>query len=84
MIPMFAEESEIRDFIIEVCSVMYRRGTRRVPIGALMRLCGVTNDNAQQWDELFFDLDDEFVAAWQKLQAKHQPKPRQRKKNILH
>lgn len=70
MHPMFTEESEIRDFIIEVCSVMYRRGTRRVPIGALMRLCGVENQNAQEWDELFFDLDDDFLASWKSLQKK--------------
>lgn len=82
MHPMFTEESEIRDFIIEVCSVMYRRGTRRVPIGALMRLCGVENHNAQEWDTLFFDLDEDFVASWQALQKKSRGKPR--KKQTMH
>ena len=82
MHPMFTEESEIRDFIIEVCSLMYRRGTRRVPIGALMRLCGVTNDNAQEWDELYFDLDDEFLASWQALQKKSRAQTR--KKRTVH
>lgn len=82
MHPMFTEESEIRDFIIEVCSVIYRRGTRRVPIGALMRLCGVDNTNAQEWDDLFFDLDDDFLASWQELQRKN--RNNRRKKNVLH
>lgn len=82
MHPMFTEESEIRDFIIEVCSLMYKRGTRRVPIGALMRLCGVENQNAQEWDELFFDLDEEFVESWRALQKKSRRQPR--KKRTMH
>ena len=82
MHPMFTQESEIRDFIIEVCGVMYRRGSRQVPIGALMRLCGVTNENAQEWDEMFFDLDQEFLASWRALQQKS--RGRQRKKNTVH
>jgi hypothetical protein len=61
---------------------MYKRGTRRVPIGALMRLCGVENQNAQEWDELFFDLDEQFVESWRALQKKSRGQPR--KKRTMH
>lgn len=53
-------EIAIRDFIIDICEVMHRRGYSSVSIGAMMRLIGVGEDRARQHDDQFFTLDQEF------------------------
>ena len=53
-------ESAIRDIIMDICEVMYKRGYDTVPIGAMMRLVGVDESRAQKHDNEYIALDDEF------------------------
>ena len=53
-------ENAMQDLIVDICELMYTRGYRAVPIGALMRLIGVNDETAAQHDHELFQLDDEF------------------------
>lgn len=55
-------ESAIKELIIDICEVMYRRGYDTVPIGAMMRLVGVGDERAKKHDNDYFALDEEFKA----------------------
>ncbi len=65
-------EQAVQDLIIEICEVMYHKGFDMVPIGAVMRLVGVNNEKASQYDQDYFQLDDDFVAL---LESKKNPPP---------
>ncbi len=56
-------EQTVRDLIIDLCEVLYQRGYREVPIGAMMRLVGVGDESASKHDNEYFALDEEFTAA---------------------
>ena len=66
-------EDAIRDLIIDICEVMYRRGYDVVSVGALMRLVGVGDERAQQHDSEFFALGEEFQAI---LESRKNPPPK--------
>ena len=53
-------EINIRELIIEICEVMQRRGFDVVSVGAIMRLVGVDEEQAQSHDDELFDLGEEF------------------------
>ena len=53
-------ESAVRDIIIDICEVMYKRGYDAVPIGAMMRLVGVDSERAEKHDNEYLALDTEF------------------------
>jgi len=59
-------EDAIQSLILEICEVMYNRGYRQIRVGPLMRLIGVSDEDAQQHDEEFFVLDNEFLACLEK------------------
>jgi hypothetical protein len=40
-------EQVMQDLIVDICEIMYTRGYREVPIGALMRLIGVNAEMQQ-------------------------------------
>lgn len=68
-------EIAIRDVIVDICEVMYKRGYQMVSIGALMRLLGIDSERASKHDDEFFSLDDEFETMLQlKKQTRHAPK----------
>jgi hypothetical protein len=54
-------EDAIRELLIDICEVMYRRGYEMVPVGAMMRLVGVGEDRAQQHDQDYLALDQDFL-----------------------
>jgi hypothetical protein len=54
-------EQAVQDLIIDICEVMYARGYRSVPVGAIMRLIGVNAENASLHDQELFQLDEEFA-----------------------
>jgi hypothetical protein len=54
-------EDAIRELLIDICEVMYRRGYEMVPVGAMMRLVGVGEDRAQQHDQDYLTLDQDFL-----------------------
>lgn len=53
-------ELAIRDIIVDICEVMYKRGYDAVPIGAMMRLVGVEESRAQKHDNEYLALDADF------------------------
>lgn len=53
-------EESIRDLIVDVCEVLYRRGYTAVPVGAVMRLVGVELEKSRSHDNEFFQLDEDF------------------------
>jgi hypothetical protein len=53
-------EKAIKDFVVDVCEVLYRRGIDRVSIGAVMRLLGMSAEVAEKYDDSYFNLDQEF------------------------
>jgi hypothetical protein len=53
-------EQVMQDLIVDICEIMYTRGYREVPIGALMRLIGVNTEHAAKHDNELFQLDAEF------------------------
>ena len=53
-------EKSVRDIIIDICEVMYKRGYDAVPIGAMMRLVGVESERAEKHDNEYLALDTEF------------------------
>ena len=69
-------EQVMQDLIVDICEIMYTRGYREVPIGALMRLIGVNAENAAKHDNELFQLDEEFE------QLINQKKPPQRGRRV--
>jgi hypothetical protein len=53
-------EDAVQDLIIDLCEILYKRGYRTVPIGAIMRLIGVDEDRAAEHDNEIFSLDNDF------------------------
>jgi len=64
-----AFETSVRDLIMDICEVMYRRGYSAVSIGAIMRLLGSDTAVAQQHDDEYFALDDGFAQIAQSRRA---------------
>lgn len=72
-------EHHIRELIIDICSVLYERGYEAVPVGAVMRLVGVGDDRAREFDQEYFALDQDFEKM---LQQKQQPMPEPAPKGV--
>lgn len=53
-------EQSLQDLIVDICEVMYSRGYRAVPVGAIMRLIGVSPETAAQHDHELYELNEEF------------------------
>ena len=62
-------EDAVQDLIIDLCEILYKRGYRIVPIGAIMRLIGVEEARAAEHDNEIFSLDNDFELM---LQAKQE------------
>lgn len=54
-------EDEVREIILEVCAVLHHHGYKKVPIGAMMRILGTSNENAKNHDDEYFELDKNFL-----------------------
>lgn len=57
---------------MDICEIMYHKGYDAVPVGAVMRLVGVANEKAQQHDNEFLALDENFQIM---LESKRAPRP---------
>ena len=53
-------KEKIQLTMINVMAVLYDIGIRQVHTGAIMRLLGVTNDVAAEYDDSYIELDDRF------------------------
>lgn len=54
-------EYHIKELMIDICEVLYRKGYDKVSVGAMMRLVGVGNGSAEKHDLEYFALDNEFA-----------------------
>jgi hypothetical protein len=53
-------EYHVRELLIDICEVLYHRGYETVPVGAVMRLIGVSSERACLHDNEYYALDSEF------------------------
>ena len=65
-------EEKVQELIVDICTTLYQYGFREVPVGAIMRLIGVENKTADQFNNEFFKLDHEFEDILQENQKKAQ------------
>ena len=54
-------EAEARALIFELMRVMYQHGMREVHVGGMMRMLGISNENAQAHDDEVVILDEKFA-----------------------
>jgi hypothetical protein len=67
-------EQTLQDLIVDICEIMYSRGYRSVPVGAIMRLIGVNAETAAQHDHEMYELGEEF----EQLVSKKRPSKKSR------
>lgn len=53
-------KEKIQLTMINVMAVLYDIGIRQVNTGAIMRLLGVTNEVAAEYDDSYIELDERF------------------------
>ena len=63
------EDNGIADVVIDVCATLYHNGIDYVHVGGLMRLLGVSQEEAKQHDEVYFQLDQDFAQKLADLDA---------------
>jgi len=63
------EDNGIADVVIDVCATLYHNGIDYVHVGGLMRLLGVSSEEAEQHDEVYFQLDQDFAQKLADLDA---------------
>jgi len=63
------EDNGIADVVIDVCATLYHNGIDYVHVGGLMRLLGVSQEEAEQHDEVYFQLDQNFAQKLADLDA---------------
>ena len=63
------EDNGIADVVIDVCATLYHNGIDYVHVGGLMRILGVSSEEAEQHDEVYFQLDEVFAQKLQDLEA---------------
>jgi hypothetical protein len=62
-------EKSVNDLIVELCTVLHKHGYQEVPVGALMRLMGVSDAKASDHDDQVMNLDNYFSV------ERHMPPP---------
>ena len=55
------EDNDIASVVIDVCATLYHNGIDYVHVGGLMRLLGVSEEEATQHDDVYFQLDEDFA-----------------------
>lgn len=51
----------VRKFMLEIMAVLYVNGKTSANIGAMMRLIGVPNDTASQYDSECLEIDENLI-----------------------
>lgn len=54
-------EEHIRDTVIDLCDVLVKHDIHQVHLGALMRLIGVDNEVALDYDKDYMPIDKGFI-----------------------
>lgn len=60
-ITQIIDEHDIADLVIDVCATLYNNGIYYIHVGGLMRLLGVSDEQAIEHDTVFFQLDEDFA-----------------------
>ena len=63
------EDNDIASVVIDVCATLYHNGIDIVHVGGLMRLLGVSEEEANQHDDVYFQLDEAFAQKVEDLDA---------------
>jgi len=63
------EDNGIADVVIDVCATLYSNGIEYVHVGGLMRLLGVSDEEAIEHDTVYFQLDQDFANKVAELDA---------------
>lgn len=74
-------EKAVQDLIIDICEVLHRRGYDAVPVGAMMRLVGVSDERAAHHDNDFYPLDKDFESILAARRLENHSAPRSRKRS---
>ena len=53
-------KDKIHETMINLMAVLYDIGIRKIHTGAIMRLMGVNNETAAEYDDSFIELDERF------------------------
>ncbi len=53
-------KEKIHETMINLMAVLYDIGIRKIHTGAIMRLMGVENETAAEYDDSFIELDERF------------------------
>ena len=61
-------EDAVHDLVVDLCAVLYEHGYQQISVGALMRVIGVSAEQASQHDQDVIDLLQHF--------AKSSPQPK--------
>lgn len=63
------EDNDIASVVIDVCATLYHNGIDHVHVGGLMRLLGVSDEEANQHDDVYFQLDEDFAQKISDMEA---------------
>lgn len=65
-------EESLRMTILNLMLVLYDCGIKEIHLGGLMRILGINNNKASEYDNQLVELDDNFVKY---VEAINQPRP---------
>lgn len=54
-------EDQVREVMLDLMSVLFTHGIKRIHMGALMRLMGVSEHTAREHDNETIELDENFA-----------------------
>ena len=70
MLEKYNLEQETKDLILDICEVMHSRGYKEISIGAIMRLMGIPDAKALDYDAEYIAIPenfDELVGAYRDM-----------------
>lgn len=56
----FTQDDSVHDALADICAVLYEYGITEIPVGGLMRVLGIDNDTAAEYDDEIMVLDGDF------------------------
>lgn len=69
-------KEKIHETMINLMAVLYDIGIRQIHTGAIMRLMGVSNEVAAEYDDAFIELDERFPTIFNQVNnIEHTPPP---------
>jgi hypothetical protein len=75
MLDEFELEAHVRTLITDIMVVMYEHGVREVHMGGMMRLLGVDEDVAKEFDHQRIELGNSFAKVVEELKTHQAPPP---------